>query len=131
MEKKSINPTPWLLELGINHGIEVTGAQRTLYLSGQTSTASDGTPTHPGNLVRQFKFAWENLLDALTEAGMKPSNVVRLNLYTTDVDCLLESGDELFGLIEDSGCKPTATLLGVARLYHPDIMIEIEATAVA
>ena len=131
MDKKSINPSPWLLEFGINHGIEVTGAQRTLYLSGQTSTAGDGSPTHAGDLVAQFKFAWENLVDALKEAGMSPSNVVRLNLYTTDVDGLMGNGEELFGLIAESGCKPTATLLGVARLYHPEIMVELEATAVA
>lgn len=131
MEKRPINPSPWLLEFGINHGIEVTGAQRVLYLSGQTSTAADGTPKHEGNLTEQFKFAWENLVEALKEAGMSPSNVVRLNLYTTDVDGLMSNGEALFGLIAKSGCKPTATLLGVARLYHPAIMIELEATAVA
>ena len=131
MEKRSINPSPWLLEFGINHGVEVTGAQRVLYLSGQTSTASDGTPKHEGDLAAQFKFAWENLTAALKAAGMSPSDVVRLNLYTTDVDGLMSKGEELFGLIAKSGCKPTATLLGVARLYHPAIMLELEATAVA
>lgn len=131
MEKRSINPSPWLLEFGINHGVEVAGGQRVLYLSGQTSTASDGTPMHEGDLVAQFKFAWENLVEALKEAGMSPSHVVRLNLYTTDVDGLMGNGEELFGLITNSGCQPTATLLGVARLYHPAIMVELEATAVA
>lgn len=130
MEKRAINPSPWLLEFGINHGVEVTGGQRTLYLSGQTSTASDGTPMHEGDLSAQFKFAWENLIAALSEAGMEPSNIVRLNLYTTDVDGLMGNGEELFGLIASSGCQPTATLLGVARLYHPAIMLELEATAV-
>ena len=131
MEKRPINPSLWLLEFGINHGVEVTGAQRVLFLSGQTSTAPDGTPKHEGNLTEQFKFAWENLVDVLKEAGMSPGNVVRLNLYTTDVDGLVSNGEELFGLIAKSGCKPTATLLGVTRLYHPAIMVELEATAVA
>ncbi len=131
MQKRPINPSPWLLEFGINHGVEVTGAERVLYLSGQTSTAADGTPQHEGNLTEQFKFAWENLVQALKEAGMSPNNVVRLNLYTTHVDELMSNGEALFGLIANSGCKPTATLLGVARLYHPAIMVELEATAVA
>ncbi len=131
MEKRPINPTPWLLEFGINHGVEVTGAQRILYLSGQTSSAADGSPKHEGNLTEQFKCAWGNVVEALKEAGMSPSNVVRLNLYTTAVDELMNNGAELFGLIAKSGCKPTATLLGVTRLYHPAIMVELEATAVA
>ena len=131
MDKRAINPSPWLLEFGINHGVEVTGAQRTLYLSGQTSTSSDGTPKHEGDLAAQFKFAWENLVQALKEAGMEPSNIVRLILYTTDVDGLMSKGGELFGLISASACKPTATLLGVTRLYDPTIMVELEATAVA
>jgi enamine deaminase RidA (YjgF/YER057c/UK114 family) len=131
MDKRAINPSPWLLQFGINHGVEVTGSQRTLYLSGQTSTASDGTPMHEGDLAAQFKLAWENIAQALKEAGMEPGNIVRLNIYTTDVDALMSKGGELFGLISASGCKPTATLLGVARLYDPTIMVELEATAVA
>ncbi len=55
MDKRAINPSPWLLEFGINHGVEVTGAQRTLYLSGQTSTGSDGTPKHEGDLAAQLR----------------------------------------------------------------------------
>ncbi|CAN0426791.1 unnamed protein product, partial [Phaeothamnion confervicola] len=35
------------------------------------------------------------------------------------------------GLLAQSGCKPVSTLLGVTRLYHPAIMVELEATAVA
>jgi enamine deaminase RidA (YjgF/YER057c/UK114 family) len=131
MQTRIINPTPWLQAFNINHGVEVTGAQRTLYLSGQTSTAADGTPMHKDNITAQFKFAWENLKAALKDAGMTPANVVRLNLYTTHVDTLMGVGGELFGLIAADGCKPVCTLLGVARLYDPSIMVEMEATAVA
>ena len=41
MERREINPTDWLLGFNINQGIEVTGAQRILYLSGQTSNGPD------------------------------------------------------------------------------------------
>ena len=30
MKTRAINPSPWLLEFGVNHGVEVTGAQRIL-----------------------------------------------------------------------------------------------------
>jgi hypothetical protein len=42
MERREINPTDWLLGFNINQGIEVTSAQRVLYLSGQTSNGPDG-----------------------------------------------------------------------------------------
>lgn len=132
MDKREINPTDWLqAAFNINHGIEVTRVERTLYLSGQTSNAADGTLLHAGDLAAQFGLAWQNLKDALAEAGMDPTNIVRLNFYTTDVPAFVESAGELVPLIAGDGCKPVSTLLGVAALFEPDAMIEIEATAVA
>ena len=131
MQKREINPTDWLLGFNINHGIEVTGGQRVLYLSGQTSNAADGAPMHPGDLVAQFKLAWSNLKDALAAADMSPSNIVRLNMYTTDVDGFMTAAGELVPIFAEDGCKPVATLLGVTQLFEPEIMIELEATAVA
>lgn len=131
MQKREINPTDWLSAFNINHGIEVTGGQRVLYLSGQTSNGADGAPMHAGDLVAQFKLAWSNLKDALAAADMGPSNVVRLNMYTTDVDAFMTAAEELVPIYAADGCKPVGTLLGVARLFEPEIMIELEATAVA
>ena len=131
METKAINPTSWLQAFHINHGVEVTDATRTLFLSGQTSSDENGAPLHAGDLTAQFRCAWGNIKDALAEAGMGPANVVRLNMYTTDVDGVMASGGEVLAEIAGEGCSPVGTLLGVTRLYHPDILIELEATAVA
>jgi enamine deaminase RidA (YjgF/YER057c/UK114 family) len=131
MERREINPTDWLGVFNINHGIEVTGAERLLYLSGQTSNGPDGSPLHPGDLVAQFRTAWSNVKDALTAAGMNPSNVVRLNFYTTDVPGFMAQAGELVPIFAGDGCKPVASLLGVASLFQPEAMVEIEATAVA
>ena len=131
MQKREINPTDWLLGFNINHGIEVTGGQRVLYLSGQTSNAADGAPLHAGDLVAQFRQAWSNLKDALRAADMSPANVVRLNMYTTDVDAFMAAAGELVPIFAEDGCRPVGTLLGVTRLFEPEIMIELEATAVA
>ena len=131
MERREINPTDWLGAFNINHGIEVTGAQRVLYLSGQTSNGPDGAPLHPGDLVAQFRTAWSNLKDASTEAGMTPINVIRLNIYTTDVPRFMAEAGELVPIFASDGCKPVSTLLGVASLFEPEIMVELEVTAVA
>lgn len=131
MERREINPTDWMAVFNINHGIEVTGAQRVLYLSGQTSNGPDGASLHKGDIVAQFQTAWSNLKDALTEARMTPANIVRLNIYTTDVPAFMAQAGDLVPIFAGDGCKPVSTLLGVAALFEPEIMVELEATAVA
>lgn len=131
MQKRAINVTDWLLGFNLNQAIEVTGGQRVLYLSGQTANAADGAPMHTGDLVAQFRLAWTNLKDALHAADMAPPNIVRLNMYTTDMDAFMAVAGELVEVFATDGCKPVCTLLGVARLFEPELMIELEATAVA
>ena len=131
MKVRPINPQTWLGAFNINQAIEVTAGERVLYASGQTSDDANGAPMHPGNLVAQFKLAWKNLLEVLAAANMKPANIVRLNVYTTDVDGFMAKAGEMVPIIAEAGCKPVSTLLGVTRLFQPSIMIEIEATAVA
>jgi enamine deaminase RidA (YjgF/YER057c/UK114 family) len=131
MDTKTHNPTPWLQGFGLNHAVEVSGAERTLYLSGQTASDADGAPMHPGDMVAQYKAAWQCLLDALSSAGMDATNIVRLNFYTVDVPGFMEAAEHIMPIHGAAGAKVVSTLLGVSALYHPDILIEIEATAVA
>ena len=129
MERREFNPTEWLLAFNINHGLEIRDAERMVFLSGQTSTAADASTMHAGDLLAQFGQAWSALKDALAEADMDASNIVRLNMYTTDVPQFMEKADQMVGLMASDGCKPVSTLLGVTALFDPDLMIELEATA--
>ncbi len=131
MQARPINPQTWLDAFNVNQAIEVTGGQRVLYVSGQTSNDASGAPMHPGDLVAQFKLAWKNLVEVLAAANMEPKNIVRLNFYTTDVETFMAKAGEMVPVFAQAGCKPVSTLLGVARLFDPSIMVEIEATAVA
>ena len=131
MDIKTHNPTEWLTHFGLNHAVEVKGGERTLYLSGQTSSDAEGAPLYPGDLVAQYKCAWDNLVDALEAAGMTPANLVRLNMYTIDVPAFMEVADQIMPVHVEAGARICATLLGVRELYHPEILIEIEATAIA
>jgi enamine deaminase RidA (YjgF/YER057c/UK114 family) len=131
MQVRPINPQTWLGGFNLNQAIEVTGAQRVLYVSGQTSNDASGAAMYPGDVVAQFKLAWKNLVEVLAASNMKPENIVRLNFYTTDVNAFMEKAGELVPIWASAGCKPVSTLLGVARLFEPSILIEIEATAVA
>jgi enamine deaminase RidA (YjgF/YER057c/UK114 family) len=131
MEKKLVNPWKWQDQFGFSHAIEVKGGERVLYCAGQTSNAPDGKVMHVGDMNGQINLALDNLETVLKHAGMSLSNVVRLNYYTPNVDLLLEHYGVLVGRLSKGGCQPASTLLGVARLAFPELLIEIEATAVA
>lgn len=52
-------------------------------------------------------------------------------MYTTDIDAFMANAGALVPIFAGDGCKPVSVLLGVARLFEPSLMIELEATAVA
>jgi len=131
MQRREINPSEWLLSFNINQGIEITGAQRVLYLSGQTSNGPDGAPLHAGDMVAQFRQAWSNLKEALAAADMDATNIVRLNMYTTDVPAFMASAEDIVEIFAGDNCRPVSTLLGVTAFFEPEIIVELEATAVA
>ncbi|MEU7564636.1 RidA family protein [Streptomyces fradiae] len=131
MERSAVNPVTWSVELGFNQGELVSGHSRTLYLSGQTATNKDGGPEHPGDMAAQLALSLDNVEAVLAEAGMSLSDLVRLNVYTTDVDLLLQHYGVLAGRLGAAGAAPASTMLGVTRLAFPGLMVELEGTAVA
>ena len=131
IERTAVNPVPWSLELGFNQGELVSGHTRTLYCSGQTAMNAEGKPEHDGDMPAQLELCLDNLEAVLTEAGMSLTNLVRLNVYTTDVDLLFPHYGVLAGRLAAAGVAPTTTMLGVTRLAIPGQLVELEATAVA
>jgi enamine deaminase RidA (YjgF/YER057c/UK114 family) len=127
MERQSINPAPWSLNLGFDQAVLVERSQRTLMCSGQDAVDAEGQPQHPGDMAAQLELALDNLEAVVAAADMTLANVVRLNAYTTDVDELFK----LFPRItERFGASRYATsVVGVAHLpaqFH----VMLEATAV-
>ncbi|MEV0246906.1 RidA family protein [Nocardia sp. NPDC050712] len=116
--------------MGFNQGEVVTGQTRTLYCSGQTAMSADGQPQHDGDMAAQVALSLDNLEAVLKEAGMSLSNLVRLNVYTTDVDLLFQHYGVLAGRLGAAGVAPATTMLGVTRLAVPGQLIELEGTAV-
>jgi enamine deaminase RidA (YjgF/YER057c/UK114 family) len=78
----------------------------------------------------QVAMAMDNLEAVLAAAGMGLANIVRLNIYTTDVDGFFESYGAMAERLGAVGVTPPGTLLGITRLAFPELMVEIEATAV-
>ena len=71
----------------------------------------------------------DNIRKSLDAAGATPADVVRINVYTLDVDDYVSNGaPEVISFFGDN--KPASTTVQVSRLVHPDWVVEIEATAV-
>ncbi len=131
VERTAVNPWAWSVELGYNQGEIVTGHTRTLYCAGQTAMSADGKPQHTEDMAAQLALSLDNLEAVLGEAGMTLANLVRLNVYTTDVDLLFEQYGVLAARLGAAGVAPATTMLGVTRLAIPDLLVELEGTAVA
>ena len=132
MEQRPINPWTWQDQFGFSQAIEVKGAERVLVCAGQTSGDADGQVLHAEDMRAQALQALANLEAVLGEAGLGLENVVRLNHYTLDVDrYLAEAWPAVAERLGQAGVRPASTLLGVTRLARPELLLEIEATAVA
>lgn len=131
IERSAVNPVTWSVEMGFNQGEVVSGAARTLYISGQTAMGADGQPMHDDDMSAQLALSVDNLEAVLADAGMNLANLVRLNVYTTDIDRLFPDYGVLAGRLGAAGVAPTTTMLQVTRLAIPGQLVELEGTAVA
>jgi enamine deaminase RidA (YjgF/YER057c/UK114 family) len=131
LEQQTINPWTWQDQFGFAQANAVTGVDRTVYCSGQTSMDAEGNPVHERDLRAQLSQALDNLEAVLQEGDCELSDVVRLNYYTTDIDGFFAAQDVLLARLTEAGCRPASTLLEVSRLALPPLLVELEATAVA
>jgi len=129
VEQRKINPWKWQDQYGFSQAIEVTNASRVLYCAGQASVDDNGKPVHAGDMRKQIEQAFRNLQTVLDASGYGLEHVVRLNYYTTDIEAFLSASDIVGGRLSAAKSQPPGTLLGVAKLAFPGLMIEIEATA--
>jgi enamine deaminase RidA (YjgF/YER057c/UK114 family) len=130
MQITPINPVSWSIPLGFDQAELVAGQQQVLICSGQDSVDADGHVQHPGDMGAQLELSLENLETVLTAAGMSLANVVRLSVYTTDMDELARNWGGVKGRFGDAGGRFATSLLGVSRLFTPELLVLLEATAI-
>ena len=129
MERTAVNPSQWSVSLGFDQAELVEGRRRELICSAQDAVDDNGSPQHPGDMAAQLGLALDNLEEVLAGADMTLANVVRLNFYTTAMDTLLQHFPVVNGRFEGTGVRFATTLLGVAGLAAPGLVVAIEATA--
>jgi len=130
MQRTPINPWSWSTNLGFDQAQLVEGHQRQLFCSGQDAVDADGNPQHPDDMAAQLELALDNLEAVLAAADMTFADIVRLNVYTTDVDQLFEHFARLPDRFNSTDSRFATTVLGVSRLAAPQLLVLLEATAV-
>ncbi|MHC4960203.1 MAG: RidA family protein [Planctomycetota bacterium] len=89
-----------------------------------------GVAVVAANKIRgQMEYALKNVDAVLEKACMTRADVTSLRFFTTDVAGFLENYDVYVEWISVAGIRPPQSLLGVAALVMPELMVEIEATA--
>jgi enamine deaminase RidA (YjgF/YER057c/UK114 family) len=130
MERTSINPVSWSINLGFDQAQLVEGHHRLLVCSGQDAVDADGNSQHPGDMAAQLEMSLDNLEAVLAAADMTLADVVRLNVYTTDFDEFVKHWAVLMHRFGTSHGRFVTTLLGITRLFTPQLLVLLEATAV-
>lgn len=129
MQRNTINPWSWQDKRGFVQANEISEANRVIFISGQTSVDDEGNIMHIGDMRNQLEQALNNLEAVLKHAGMDLTNIVHLNIYTTDIRALMQEEDYFRGRLVKSGCRHAGTLLGVTALAFTGLMVAIEAMA--
>jgi len=124
-----LNPSNLSKPTGYTHVVEVPSGARTLYLSGQIALDAQGKLVGAGDFGRQAEQVFANIDAALKAAGASFANVVRIDMYVTDMSqltALRAARDKYI----DTKHPPASTLVEVSRLAREGLLLEVEATAV-
>lgn len=122
---KIFSGTPWEPLVGYARAVQ---AGDVVYVSGTTGTDPSGKVLAPGDAYAQAIQAIRNIESALQRLGLGLEHVVRTRIYLTQIDRwkdVAKAHVELFGQIH-----PATSLVAVQALVDPEMLVEIEATAV-
>ncbi|MEU9592324.1 Rid family hydrolase [Streptomyces sp. NPDC048193] len=134
MPVQHLTPEGMLQPVPYHHVAVGTGAKH-VHVSGQVARQADGAPVAPGDLAGQVAQALRNTAVGLAGAGAAFADVLRLTFYVTQW-APEKIGDFMAGVeavAEEIGLPapmPPASLIGVEYLFEPDVLVEVEATAI-
>jgi 2-iminobutanoate/2-iminopropanoate deaminase len=104
-----------------------------IFLSGQVGIDAAGEVVAPGDLVAQARQAYTHVAATLEKLGAGMGDIVDETFFVTDVSAAMGNIEALWGVrAEAYGGDPqvSQTMLEVAGLVMPDLMIEIKVIAV-
>jgi enamine deaminase RidA (YjgF/YER057c/UK114 family) len=114
--------------------VAVASGSRLVFLAGQVARTADGEPVGAGDLAAQVEQAYVNVATALAAVGGSFDDVAKLTVYVVDwtPDKMAPYGAGMKRAKERLGANLArpVTLIGVAALGEPDLLVEVEAVAV-
>lgn len=116
--------TLWEESFGYSRAVQIGN---TIELSGTTASEDDKV-IGVGDVTLQTEYIIKKIEHTLVEAGFSLKDVVRTRIFMTDISLWEEVAKVHSYLFED--VMPACTLVEVSKLIHPDLLIEIEATAI-
>lgn len=114
---------PW--EQNVPHAPGNISTGKLLHISGITARLPDGSVAGPGDMRKQAEQIVQNIKDVCEAAGASIDRMVRLTIYTTDLDAFQDARDAIEELYVS---RPSATLIEISKLASPDMVLEIEPT---
>jgi enamine deaminase RidA (YjgF/YER057c/UK114 family) len=132
MSTRLISPQGMLQQTPYHHVAVATGTTH-VHVAGQVGQR--GNEPVAEDLAAQVAQALRNTAIGLAGAGASFSDVVRLTFYVTrwTPDKIEAFMAGVQAVAEDIGLPmpmPPASLVGVEVLFEPDVLVEVEATAV-
>src|SRR6185369_5746058 len=115
-------------ERKVRHGAGTVAEGRIFYTSGMTSRDAEGNVVGKGDMAAQVALAYTNIGNALRAAGTDFEHVVKYTIYVTDIDAYRAAAAT--DAAPYTAHRQSSTLVQVARLAHPDFLVEVEAIAV-
>ena len=130
MSIRFLNPSELAPPPGYAHVAEIRGP-RIVYVAGQTALDRQGNLVGGRDLEAQADQAFRNLAAALAAVRCTPRNVAKLTVFIRDmrqIAAYRRARDRFLGATAPPA-TPAITLVEVSRLFHDDLLIEIEAVA--
>ena len=123
-----------LPKVDFHRQVAIATGSKLVFMAGQVAWDADGTLVGKGDLAAQVEQCYLNVVAALSEAGGTLDNIAKLTIYIAgwnlDMMPLFEEGRaRAFAKLGATSLAP-GTLIGVAALFTPDLLVEIEAIAV-